>query len=404
MPATMIRIQMHVCKVAVARAQRAQSWRGGCRRPNCAAPPHARAAPLATRLHASSQKAVSMHTHLADAACRLLQPVWAPQPLGLAFYRPFVLSCTCALHQPSLRHSSHVQSANKSVQDPDPEAAKRQAQRERQQAPQRRAYRRTDDERGLMMNCIMAAVIAILSANSIARSLLITTAVSIFNVGYPDSNASNSARGPRYLAKDVFERMANNADLRDQPRGRPPSQLNDAKLDALIVAFKGGFHDQQKRFWGFTSPMHAANTPGHFQQLLADTGLSVKHVWSCMQSRHVITHGRSMRKISIHIKPMLSAHVKLARLQKAKEWVKRGTEFLMNCVWIDEKQEYITPGGKYSCYAPDDVKSFGRPDTNDFAKKTKVKWIMAVSARLGCVYFKLVTGTTGMKSEYVVRT
>lgn len=291
-----------------------------------------------------------------------------------------------------------MQKGAKSIEDPDPEALKRQAAK--QPAAPKRSYQQTDDERGLMMNCIMAAIAYMLNAYGIAAQLVITLAVIFFKHRHPDSSVTRH----RYLAKDVYARMASNLDLRNLPRGAKVSCLNDALLDEMIAAFKGGFHDGSGRFWGFTSPVHAANKPGRFQQLLQGTGLTVKYVWSRMQARHIDTHGRGMKKISIHIKPMLKAETKMLRLEISRQWLEWGMKWLMNCVWIDEKQEYITPGGTYRCYAPDDVTSFGRADTNDFAKKTKVKWIIAVSARLGCPYFNLVTGTTGMKSEYVVRT
>lgn len=275
----------------------------------------------------------------------------------------------------------------------------------------KRAYMNYTRHRGAMMNAILTALLALLTPAMLCQ--LLRNAAQNFQAANPGADVAY----PMYLARDVWQRMSLRGDLLDAPRSGRPRQLSDDHVDKLIAAFKQGFtkyneHTKKDEFWGYTSIAHAVTMEGEFKRLYAATEgkgkngktMNMKHIWSRMQQRHVETHGRAMRRIIITVKPHMTAETKRQRLAVAREWRTWGRNKLLNVVWIDEKQEYIKLGGKYACYAPDGVVSFQREYSDYIAKASRVKWIAATSARLGCPYFDLITGTTDMETGYKVRT
>lgn len=208
-----------------------------------------------------------------------------------------------------------------------------------------------------------------------------------------------------YLAKDTANRLQTRGWTEDAARSGRPETLTDECKDELLDVFLGGFRSaKDSTWWGFSSIEHAISQSERFRSLVASSGLTVRHLWTLMQERHRKLHGVPLNKISIKIKLKLTEEVRQERLAAAKEWLTWTPGFLRRIIWIDEKQEYISPGGTYQCYAPCTLTSFQREDPNGFPPKTRVKWMLATSAVLGCAAFFLVTGTTGKPSVYRVRT
>lgn len=95
---------------------------------------------------------------------------------------------------------------------------------------------------------------------------------------------------------------------------------------------------------------------------------------------------------------------KLARLHRAIE-LKRGFCTRMHRIfWIDESHIYIVPKGQ-RVYAPPEASLVLEDERleRDFRKVIKLRFYCVVNAVLGPVYMKFVTGTTGLKTGYKVR-
>ena len=123
-----------------------------------------------------------------------------------------------------------------------------------------------------------------------------------------------------------------------------------------------------------------------------------------LQSEYFAQTGKQLRKISIVFKPKLSKKVKAERLAKALKWLKWDAEKFKNSVWLDEKQEYLKRGGTLRCFAPIDRQSFIRETKAPLGKCPKLKYLAAVAAFCGPIYFRAITGTTKLKRGYLVRT
>jgi hypothetical protein len=209
-----------------------------------------------------------------------------------------------------------------------------------------------------------------------------------------------------YLARDTLERLQKSGVVSDLPRsGRPRVALDEDVEQFLHIFLAGNLKNtQDTRWWGFTSLRHALIEKQELRDLLEKMGIKPEALWLRMQAKHLELYGKSMNKISIKRRPVMSAKTKKTRLAAARLWKEWGFDKLCKVVWIDEKQEYLHSGGAYHCYAPPDVKSMQRACEVKLGKSQKVKYEAAVSAFGGAIFFTFITGTTGREQFFLVRT
>lgn len=156
-------------------------------------------------------------------------------------------------------------------------------------------------------------------------------------------------------------------------------------------------------WWGYTSLRHAIQTNDRLRQLVDRSNVKEAGMWLRMKALYKQRYGCDLQKINIISKCALQPATKQKRRAKAKAWKAWGKKRLRDVVWIDEKQEYLKAGGKYRCYAPHGVKSMQRASDVKLGRAAKVKYEAAVSGFAGPVYFKFITGTSGLSTGSRVR-
>ena len=221
-----------------------------------------------------------------------------------------------------------------------------------------------------------------------------------FQRQFPDHDVKDPKRT---LFKNMFHKLLAEGHCEDLPRGGRPTKAKDSQVDACIHALKRGLRSKNRTWIGFSSLEDAAKHSHVIQQVVKNANVTLRTLWRRMVKRQIEIYDHHFKKITITVKPKLSPKVKAQRLQAAKIWAKWSLSKLRRVVWIDEKQEYI---GRlsYRCYADDDASSFIMEGKEALNSSKKIKYIAAVSAILGPVYFSTITGTTGLSSKYKVRT
>jgi hypothetical protein len=210
-----------------------------------------------------------------------------------------------------------------------------------------------------------------------------------------------------HFIKTVVERLKNNGHTNDLPRSGRPQKLSDAHCwEALNILLDGN----RKRgvmgddWWGYTSLTHALTESRRMRDILLESDISKKQLWVRMRDCYQQRYGKKLKRIAISVKPKLSAMIREERLAFAKEWLARGVRWLTFAVWIDEKKEWLRTGGTYWCYAPAGTKSFTRSSATSLSKAFKYCYIAAVCAHTGPIFLSSITGTTGKRQKYRVRT
>ena len=253
--------------------------------------------------------------------------------------------------------------------------------------------------RGYMMNALTQAM---MHPNFGEKFNWLTEAgIKLFKGKHPDVPQMPNYT---YFAQSTLWRMLERQSLGDAARPGAARQLSEENVDKAIELFLAGNGNEGDEWWGYTSIGHAVADNEEIAAILVEDGVSVQTLWRRMQMRSIETEGKPLKKINIKLKPVLKEDVKQERVDAANLWLEWGLEKLKNVVWIDEKQEYLSPGGTYRCYAPRKMKSFQRADLNDFSSKDRIKYEAAVNARLGPIYLSFITGTTGMPKRFKVRT
>ena len=209
-----------------------------------------------------------------------------------------------------------------------------------------------------------------------------------------------------YGVKSVMERLLTHGHLADAPRSGRPQTLEDRQVDSVLCKFlKGMGIVRLKTWWGYTSLAHAIAQNAEIAEAAQSGGVTTDTWWRRMKERHQELYHRPLKKMTVQIKPKLTAEVKQERVLKSNEWLRReqAAPWLHSAVWIDEKKEWMRGGGQYRCYGPCDMGSYQVESEEPLGKSQWVKYEAAVSAWGGPLYLELITGTYGLKSQYQVR-
>jgi hypothetical protein len=203
------------------------------------------------------------------------------------------------------------------------------------------------------------------------------------------------------MFRDLHIRVAQTGSIEDRPRSGRPPKLTPDQVKRCIVALKKGVGNRRTpgTWYGFTSFEHAARESPVFMDVLNKSGAGLNALEKAMKKMN----RKPFRKIKIHIKYSLGNDNMRLRLAAAKVWSTWQLRELEDVIWIDEKKEYVGVSS-YSCYAPDDMDSYKVEGHSVLGHLTKISYIAAVSARLGPVYFAVISGTTDWDSGFTVRT
>lgn len=268
-------------------------------------------------------------------------------------------------------------------------------------APGKRTYTRMSEHRPAMTTMLMAAL-----SDAVGQHGVIDVLHSCAGE-YAKKHCSDGATlDTKYLANDTYNRLLLHGHVSDLPRSGKPQSVTDTQVDEFLDIFLAGNGKDpaDNDWWGYTSMTHALVENERLRALLEAMGIKQETLWKRMKQRYKARFGKRLKKISIRRKPKLQPKVKKERVRIARLWKQWGKGKLCKVVWIDEKQEYLHPGGTYKCYAPHGVKSMQREVPVALGKAEKVKYEAAVSAFGGAIYFQFVTGTTGRKQPFLVRT
>lgn len=223
-----------------------------------------------------------------------------------------------------------------------------------------------------------------------------------------DYHAANPKLPPKmktdYLTTSTLGRLLGRGEVEDAPRSGRPQKASDKDVQQFMSLFLLGNGKDGDEWWGFTSIQHALAESEALRDLLTRSQIKAPRMMQRIMAAHMETFGKPMTPITILLKPKLEDRVKTQRLECAVRWVNGGIEKLMDTVWIDEKQQYLRPGGSYRCYGAPGVRSFQRACQIKLGKSERIKYCAAVSAFGGATYFTFVSGTTGRKQPFLVRT
>ena len=206
------------------------------------------------------------------------------------------------------------------------------------------------------------------------------------------------------LAKDTLERLQKRGHTNDLHRAGRPQLVSDEDVDAFLDEFLLGNKKTGDDWWGWMSLRHGLKGSEELRRRFDNMKLKEDALWLRMKASYIERHGKKLTQISIKRRPKLSDATKASRIRLARVWLAWGFAKLCKVVWIDEKQEYLHPGGTYKCYAPPGVKSMQREAAVQLGKSQRIKYEAAVSAFGGAIYFTFVTGTTGRPQMFPVRT
>jgi hypothetical protein len=254
--------------------------------------------------------------------------------------------------------------------------------------------------RPAMMQIMISTLMKTAQTTGVAQVKLFREMAAAFEENF----GPGELRRPVNAFRDLYHRVEKTGSLHDLPRSGRPSSVSDREVELCVAAFKRGLGNPQTNEWiGFTSIEHAAICCPTIIQTLEATGVTIRTLWNNMNRTQLKLHGKPFKKIVIGIKPKLTAKVRAQRLERAKEWASWDIDKLKRLVFIDEKQEYYRIS-HYECYADDDAESRTVESSTTLGEAAKkIKYIAAVNAVMGPVYFSMISGTSDYDTEFMVR-
>lgn len=214
---------------------------------------------------------------------------------------------------------------------------------------------------------------------------------------------------PAQVVQRHIERLLASGKNEDAPRSGRPPMMSEEQTRRALKAFKNGYLVKNEMggegtWFGFSSWEHAVledcTNSDTLRRILTETGMSVRGMWEALQR----ANGGKFRIIHIRYTHKLTDGVRKEREKKAREWAQLKDEVLFDVVWIDEKTEWVHGNRVYKCYAADDAEHIVRHGIMCFGEKKRLRWVSAVSARLGPIYFAEVSGSSGYQTPFEVRT
>ncbi len=258
--------------------------------------------------------------------------------------------------------------------------------------------------RGGNHTCLRSAAMIVMLTTLMAYAPSHLAAFKRMETNFAHAWAGHDVKRPRRLLENLFKRVVQTGTCADRPRSGRPPKLSEDQVRLCVLAFKQGVGNKRHEDWyGYSSIEHAATVCPIIGQVLRESGVTVDTLWARMKIAQVREHGKMFTQIRIRVKPKLTEEVKQERLAAAREWSTWSAEEYDDIFWIDEKSEYIKCVS-YKCYAGDDDVSFAVESHGPLGKHKKLKYIACVNARLGPVYFELISGTSDFDSGYKVRT
>ena len=207
-----------------------------------------------------------------------------------------------------------------------------------------------------------------------------------------------------YLATDTLRRLQKDGHLSNHQAPGAQKKLSDRDAERALELLIAGNGLEGEEFIGYRSVNEALVECPEMRRIQEDSGVTKQTLLRRMQDAHRDKYGRKLRKITIRFKPKLTDEVKQERRKAARRWNKWPLKKMLRVVWIDEKAEYLRPSGSIQCYARPGAVSFARSSSAPLGKAPKLKYEAAVAAWCGPLYFKAITGTTGLSLGYRVRT
>ena len=150
---------------------------------------------------------------------------------------------------------------------------------------------------------------------------------------------------------------------------------------------------------GLTGPYRSAddliNKCPAVRKTMDSTGASARTLTRAMK---LLCPTLSYKRLTVKAK--LSAQHKGARVVVCRKHLQVSNETLETVVWIDAKTMYMNVTDRYGWVdaAEEDIFETNRPATRK-SNLIKLKYYIAVNARLGAVKLVFYTGTTGMPAE-----
>jgi hypothetical protein len=257
-----------------------------------------------------------------------------------------------------------------------------------------------------IVRSLTKALLAAAAEAGVDRKEVAKRATELLHEDFPDAGKVARKTVASHLAK--LEEQGTTEDL---PRsGRPPA-LNDTQLDLAIRHFLGGYYVEgekptdSKQWFGFTSiaqaMLHACPNSDKLRTMWLQSGLELRGFWDAMCRRK---GPRGFNEIWIEYHKGMDKDTKKERVDKCKVWANMPTEELESIVFMDEKPLWLCGAYTFRCYAPDGMQDIEREGQLLTRDNWKLKWLSAVNAKLGGIYFEQISGSMGFETPYMVRT
>lgn len=209
------------------------------------------------------------------------------------------------------------------------------------------------------------------------------------------------SRPARFCKKWGTRRMCT-GDVHDAPRSGRPRQLTQEWLDQCITALSAGYPRTDAtgikmvpyRTWS----QFCKNSPTA-QACLEATRVTPAHLLkACMKALP------TLKRVKIELKVFLKPENKAARVAACETLLAKTADWFDAVVWLDCKTMYINPTTSYAwvntaAMSPNDLVREDRRVNARGKELVKLKFYIAVNAKLGAVALVWVTGTKGLKYD-----
>lgn len=222
---------------------------------------------------------------------------------------------------------------------------------------------------------------------------------------------SEASKVARKTVLAHLRKMRDKGSVADEPRsGRPPA-LTPTQVGQACRHFEGGFKVKADtpagatQWFGFTSITHAmmeeCPNSDKLRKLWSNSGLTLRGFWEAL-CRH--KGGKGFKKVHLNYNKSLDPSIKKERVQESKFWASLSKEDLERTVYADEKAMWLTGAQSYECYAPENQQDEEREGLLDIRDSFKIKFLSAVNAKLGGIFFGQISGSMAFETPWEVRT
>ena len=207
---------------------------------------------------------------------------------------------------------------------------------------------------------------------------------------------------PARFCKKWGDKRISSGDVHDAPRSGRPKQLTQDWLDQCITALSAGYGRMDStgikmvpyRTW----TQFCRISPTALACLQATRVTPAHLLRACMQALP------TLKRVKIQVRVWLKPDTKAARVAACETLLAKAAAWFDAVIWLDCKTLYINPTTSYAwvntaTMSPNDLVREDKRVNARGKELVKLKFYIAVNAKLGPVALVWVTGTKGLKHD-----